>query len=120
MNDAPYQPTRWTVTALTRYVRQMFETDYRLLDLEIEGEVSNLRTPASGHAYFTLKDASSQLRCVMWRSEVASLRGDCRATGIRSRTRQPDSLRSTGGIPAQVPGTATRRAGRSLCPLRGA
>src|SRR5574341_424859 len=83
MNDAPYQPARWTVTALTRYVRQMFETDYRLLDLEIEREVSNLRTPASGHAYFTLKDAASQLRCVMWRSDVGSLRGGLPRDGDR-------------------------------------
>ncbi len=61
---------RWTVTALTRYVREMFEKDYRLQDVEVEGEVSDFRIPGSGHAYFTLKDAGAQLRCVMWRSEV--------------------------------------------------
>ncbi len=84
MSDTfPYEPTRWTVTTLTRYVRQLFESDYRLLDLEIEGEVSNLRVPASGHAYFTLKDASSQLRCVMWRSDVATLRGSLPRDGER-------------------------------------
>lgn len=59
---------RWTVTDLTRYLRQLFETDYRLQDLEVEGEVSNWRVPSSGHAYFTLKDAGAQLKCVMWRS----------------------------------------------------
>ena len=61
---------RWTVAELSRYVRQMFETDYRLQDLEVEGEVSNWRAPGSGHAYFTLKDAEAQLRCVMWKSDV--------------------------------------------------
>src|SRR5512138_3718248 len=48
----------------------MFETDYRLQDVEVEGEVSNWRAPGSGHAYFTLKDADAQLKCVMWRSDV--------------------------------------------------
>lgn len=61
---------RWTVSRLTRYVRDMFEKDYRLQDVEVEGEVSDFRIPGSGHAYFTLRDAGAQLRCVMWRSEV--------------------------------------------------
>ena len=39
----------------------------------IEGEISNLRTPASGHCYFTLKDESAQLRCVMWRSTMRGI-----------------------------------------------
>ncbi len=34
----------------------------------VEGEISNLRTPSSGHAYFTLKDDGAQLRCVLFRS----------------------------------------------------
>ncbi len=61
---------RWNVGELTRYVRQMFETDYRLQDLEVEGEISNWRVYDSGHAYFTLKDAEAQLRAVMWHSDV--------------------------------------------------
>lgn len=61
---------RWSVTELTRYVREMFELDYRLQDLEVEGEVSNYRIPGSGHAYFTLKDDKAQLKCVMWRDAV--------------------------------------------------
>jgi exodeoxyribonuclease VII large subunit len=63
---------RWSVGELTRYIRQMFETDYRLQEVEVEGEVSNWRAPGSGHAYFTLKDAEAQLRCVMWKSDVAA------------------------------------------------
>lgn len=64
----------WTVSELTRYIRQMFDTDYRLQDVEVEGEVSDFRVPGSGHAYFTLKDASAELKCVMWRSEVQAQR----------------------------------------------
>jgi exodeoxyribonuclease VII large subunit len=61
---------QWTVTELTRYIRQMFEADYRLQELDVEGEVSDFRIPGSGHAYFTLKDENAQLRCVMWRSDL--------------------------------------------------
>ncbi len=61
---------RWTVSELTRYIRLLFDGDYRLQDLEVEGEISDFRIPGSGHAYFTLKDAEAQLRCVMWRDAL--------------------------------------------------
>ena len=61
---------RWNVAELTQYVRQLMETDYRLQDVKVAGEVSNFRIPGSGHAYFTLKDDRAQLQCVMWASEV--------------------------------------------------
>jgi exodeoxyribonuclease VII large subunit len=65
-----FQPLPWSVTDLTRYVRELLEGDELLQDLWVEGEVSNFSRPASGHIYFTLKDASASLRCVMWRSNV--------------------------------------------------
>ena len=61
---------RWGVSELTRYIRQLLEQDYRLQELEVEGEVSNWHVHGSGHAYFTLKDDKAQLQCVMWRSAV--------------------------------------------------
>ncbi len=60
----------WPVARLTRYLRELLESDYRLQELWVAGEVSNLSRPASGHLYFTLKDSEASLRCVMWRSEV--------------------------------------------------
>lgn len=39
-------------------------------DVWVQGEISNLRVPASGHSYFTLKDEHAQVRCVMWRSNL--------------------------------------------------
>jgi len=63
----------WTVTELNQHVRQVLESDYRLQDVWVSGEVSNLSQPASGHLYFTLKDESGSLRCVMWRPDVARL-----------------------------------------------
>lgn len=61
---------RWGVSELTRYIRQLLDQDYRLQELEVEGEVSNWHVHGSGHAYFTLKDEKAQLQCVMWRPAV--------------------------------------------------
>jgi exodeoxyribonuclease VII large subunit len=65
---------RWTVTTLTRHLRQLLESDAGLQAVWVQGELSNLARPASGHIYFTLKDSGASLRCVMWRSEAARLR----------------------------------------------
>lgn len=65
-----FQPLFWSVTDLTRYLRELMEEDELLQDLWVEGEVSNFSRPASGHIYFTIKDASAALRCVMWRTNV--------------------------------------------------
>ncbi len=64
---------QWSVTELTHYVRDMFESDRQLHDVAVAGELSNLSRPRSGHLYFSLKDADATLQCVMWRSEVARL-----------------------------------------------
>ncbi|UCC64233.1 MAG: exodeoxyribonuclease VII large subunit [Anaerolineae bacterium] len=63
-------PEPLSVTQVNHYVKSLLDGDYVLQDLWVEGEVSNLRVTASGHAYFTLKDAQASLRCVMWRSDV--------------------------------------------------
>lgn len=65
-----FQPPTWSVTDLTRYLRDLFESEENLQDLWVEGEVSNLSRPTSGHLYFTLKDRNTALRCVMWRNAV--------------------------------------------------
>ncbi len=68
------EPRTWTVSELTAYIRDLFENDFRLQDVELEGEVSNFTQARSGHLYFTLKDANAQLKCVMWRSAAERLR----------------------------------------------
>ncbi len=68
-----FEMARWTVSGLTRYLSQRLTEDPMLQDVWVEGEISNLSRPSSGHLYFTLKDAGAQLRCVMWRSEAARL-----------------------------------------------
>ena len=64
----------WTVSEATGYIRDLFDVDYRLQDIEIEGEISNFTSARSGHLYFTLKDERAQMRCVMWKSQASRLR----------------------------------------------
>ena len=68
------EPDTWTVGDLTAYIRELFELDYRLQDVRVEGEISNFTQARSGHLYFTLKDESAQLKCVMWRNNAERLR----------------------------------------------
>jgi exodeoxyribonuclease VII large subunit len=63
-------PETWSVSDLNRYVRQQLETDFRLQDVRVRGEVSGFRAYPSGHWYFSLKDSSAQVNCVMWRNRV--------------------------------------------------
>lgn len=69
-----FQPVSVSVTDLTRYLRTLLENDPVLQDVWVLGEISNLSRPGSGHVYFTLKDSTSALRCVIWKSSAARLR----------------------------------------------
>jgi len=62
----------WTVRALVSAVRTHVEREYT--DCWVEGEISNLRIPDSGHLYFTLKEENAQVRVVMFRSSARMLR----------------------------------------------
>src|SRR5882724_9106566 len=62
----------WTVRDLVAAVRTHLEREYT--DTWVEGEISNFRAHDSGHLYFTLKDANSQIRIVMFRSQARLLR----------------------------------------------
>ncbi|MCY3947158.1 MAG: exodeoxyribonuclease VII large subunit [Anaerolineaceae bacterium] len=64
----------WTVAEITARIRLLLEGDVELQDVAVSGEISNLTQARSGHWYFTLKDASASLRCVMWRSAAARQR----------------------------------------------
>jgi exodeoxyribonuclease VII large subunit len=66
-------PKNFTVYEVNAYLRSLMERDPTLQDIWVQGEVSNLSVPKSGHMYFTLKDSQATLRCVMWRSQVVRL-----------------------------------------------
>ncbi|HEX6492793.1 MAG TPA: exodeoxyribonuclease VII large subunit [Candidatus Dormibacteraeota bacterium] len=70
MSSAAPRPVALTVSELTAVVRGAVAAEARLEDVLVEGEVSNVRMPPSGHLYFTLRDARSSVRCVSWRSSV--------------------------------------------------
>ncbi|NLW07100.1 MAG: exodeoxyribonuclease VII large subunit [Clostridia bacterium] len=59
-------PKVLAVRELTAYLQRLLANDGRLANLWVRGEVSNLRQPASGHLYFTLKDQTAALRCVFF------------------------------------------------------
>jgi exodeoxyribonuclease VII large subunit len=61
-----------TVSELTQEIRDILEMKFP--DIWVEGEISNLRIPPSGHAYFTLKDDFSQIRAVLFKMQARALR----------------------------------------------
>jgi exodeoxyribonuclease VII large subunit len=63
----------WTVSRLTQHIRALLESDVVLQDIWVQGEISNLGRPASGHIYFTLKDSGASLRSVMWKGDARRL-----------------------------------------------
>lgn len=62
------------VSQINKYIKELISRDYLLGDLWIKGEISNFKHHSSGHMYFTLKDQTSLLRCVMFRTQCSSLR----------------------------------------------
>ena len=70
-HNAPIIPAAreiYTVSALNGAARALLESGFPLL--WVEGEISNLARPASGHIYFSLKDAAAQVRCAMFRQQL--------------------------------------------------
>ena len=63
-----------SISQLTRKIRMMLEI--QIGELWVEGEISNLRQQKSGHVYFTLKDETAQLACVMFRGAAAKSKID--------------------------------------------
>ncbi|NTV50665.1 MAG: exodeoxyribonuclease VII large subunit [Geobacteraceae bacterium] len=66
------EKTILTVGRLTALLRGVLEENFE--HLWVQGEVSNLSYPSSGHCYFTLKDSDAQLRCVMFKSAAKNLK----------------------------------------------
>ncbi len=63
-----------SVTALNQYVKQLMDRDRILSSVQVRSEISNYKVYPSGHHYFSLKDAESSIRCVLFRREAQSLR----------------------------------------------
>ena len=79
----------YQVSELSSEARQLLEASYP--NIWVEGELSNLARPASGHLYFSLKDDKSQVRCAFFRNRMNKL--DCKpADGMKVRIRAQVSL----------------------------
>lgn len=55
-----------SVTDLNTYIKRNFDNDFILSNLTLMGEISNFKAHSSGHLYFSLKDESSKVNCVMF------------------------------------------------------
>ena len=96
-----------SVSELLRSARDLLERRFPLQ--WISGEISNLRPASSGHLYFTIKDASAQVDCVMFRSRAAALDWEP-ADGLRVEVRALVTLYEPRGR-FQLNVEAMRRAG---------
>ncbi len=56
----------FSVSAVNKYIHGMFDQDYMLRTISVEGEISNLKRDQRGHMYFSLKDEAATLSCVMY------------------------------------------------------
>ena len=63
-----------SITQLNEYIRSRMDADPLLVQVAVRGEISNYKLYPSGHHYFTLKDESSALRCVMFKGNAIRLR----------------------------------------------
>ena len=63
-----------SITQLNEYIRGRMDADPMLAQVAVRGEISNYKLYPSGHHYFTLKDESSALRCVMFKGNALRLR----------------------------------------------
>ena len=62
-----------TVTEVNNYIKRVIDNDFILGNLSVKGEISNLKFHSSGHIYFSLKDESSKINCVMFKSKAMYL-----------------------------------------------
>ncbi len=64
----------YSVSQVNKYIKNMFAQDYLLRKISVRGEVSNCKYHTSGHIYFTLKDPSGNLKCMMFSGKRSGLK----------------------------------------------
>ena len=70
-SEADVEPTIWSVSELNSRVRSVLAASFE--SVWVSGEVANWTRARSGHCYFSLKDESAQVRCVLWRRDAERL-----------------------------------------------
>lgn len=79
----------YSVAEVNRYISKMFTQDFVLRNICVKGEISNCKYHSSGHIYFTLKDETGAIKCVMFRGN----RG-----GLNFQMKEGDKVNVTGSI----------------------
>lgn len=67
------KPVAMTVTDLNRYMKEKVARDEFLNSVYVKGEISNFKHHYTGHMYFTLKDENSLIKCIMFKTQTATL-----------------------------------------------
>lgn len=80
----------FTVSQINAYIKRMFTSDYMLSRISLQGELSNVKYHSSGHIYFSLKDESSSIGCVMFAAD--------RREGLTFRMENGQSVTVSGRI----------------------
>ncbi|EOU1701699.1 exodeoxyribonuclease VII large subunit [Clostridium perfringens] len=62
-----------SVCEVNNYVKKLVENDFILKNLNVKGEISNLKFHSSGHIYFSLKDENSKVNCIMFKNNAVNL-----------------------------------------------
>ncbi|MBR9646924.1 exodeoxyribonuclease VII large subunit [Clostridium tyrobutyricum] len=63
-----------TVSDINNYIKRNFDNDFILNNASVKGEISNIKFHSSGHIYFSLKDESSKINCIMFRGSAKNLK----------------------------------------------
>ncbi|HLR20437.1 MAG TPA: exodeoxyribonuclease VII large subunit [Tissierellaceae bacterium] len=64
------------VSEVNSYIKRLFSSDMILSNIEVQGEISNYKRHYSGHLYFSLKDETGKIKCVMFRNNAKKLNGN--------------------------------------------
>jgi len=80
----------FSVSQINAYIHRLFEGDYALKRVRLQGEVSNCKYHSSGHIYFSLKDERSRIPCVMFARD--------RARGLPFRLENGQSVIASGSV----------------------
>ena len=80
----------YTVGQINTYIKNLIGNDYLLKNLTIKGEVSNCKYHSMGHIYFSVKDETGSMPCVMFKGNIP--------TGLKFRLEDGQSVYMQGGI----------------------
>ena len=84
----------YSVAQVNRYIKNMFTQDFMLNRIYVKGEVSNCKYHTSGHIYFSLKDESGAIACVMFAGD--------RRSGLAFRMQEGQKVIVLGSVMADI------------------